>query len=154
VLPGFVPRLLWGVTLQAGGAALVVATDLDANGLPDAGSEQEVALAPDGAHYRGTRSPFSLEVEDSAGTSLGTLHLLDATFQVTLVVEGAAPAALTAVEVSGTTPTAAFLAMMMQVGGIDEAGASALLKSVFGVPATAALQAQLPVTFAFAPIKG
>ncbi|MEY3012255.1 MAG: hypothetical protein RIT45_990 [Pseudomonadota bacterium] len=152
-LPGFVPRLLWGASAApSGGVRLAIATDFDANGLPDAGSEQDVDLKAAGADWKGTLSPFSLEVQDSAGNAIGTLHLLDAQFSATLTLDGSTPTGITAVTVSGATPTDAFLALMKTVGGIDDAGASALLKSVFGVPQTEPLPAQLPVAFAFAPV--
>lgn len=152
-LPGFVPRLLWGATAAAGGGiTLAIATDFDANGLPDAGSEQDVALTAAGAAWTGTLSPFSLEVQDSAGNPIGTLHLLDAAFSATLQTSAGVPSAIDAVTVSGGTPTDAFIALMQAVGGIDVAGASALLKSVFGVAQTEPLPPQLPVAFAFAPV--
>ncbi len=152
VLSSFMPRMLVGATLsgdQDAQLTLQVGIDNDSNGLPDGDSEQSVSCAANGETYTGVTSAFSLEVFSAAGESLGDLSLLKAAFTAVLKAKGGVVQELSSLTIAGATPTKAFLAMMMQVGGIDEAGASALIASVFGLPAGEPLPPTLPVVFAF-----
>lgn len=152
VLGGFMPAFVVGVDAKGPGLELRLGQDQDGNGLPDAGSVQDVALqAKDGAPqakdgvWTGAKDLFTIEVVDGAGSPLGTLALLDTDFRA----EGKGADGLTHLELGGHTPTPAFLAMMMQVGGIDQVGAESLLASVFGLPSGEPLPAQLTVRFRF-----
>jgi hypothetical protein len=145
VLGGFMPPFAVGVDEQGGGLGLRLGQDQNANGLPDGGVVQDVTLQPQDGGFGGTKDVFALDVVDSAGTSLGTLALLGAAF----LAEGKGAGSLTHLRLGGKTSAAAFLAMMQQVGGIDRAGAEALVASVFGLPAGEPLPAQLNVEFRF-----
>jgi len=153
ILGGFLPRYVLGVDAANPGLALRMGQDRDENGLPDGGEVQAVTLtAKDGA-WQGTKDLFVIDVFDSAGASLGILALLNADFRAEAQDGAKAAATLSHLELGGQTSTPAFVAMMRQVGGIDQAGAEALLAGVFGLPKDKPLPAQLTVRFRFS-LKG
>ena len=147
VLASFMPRLLVGLSKKGDSLKVQLGQDSDDDDKPDVGTEQQVTCTPKADRYVGKLSPFFVEVFSSAGTSMGKLNLLNSQFDLSVATKGDTVAMLNDMLVAGETPTKSFVAMMMQVGGIDEAGASALIANVFGIAAGEPLPATLPVTF-------
>lgn len=141
VLTGFLPGLLFGVTMNGTSADVRFAEDANANGLPDAGTE--VPLNDDVADGRLTAhvARVDLVVHDSAGATVGTIGLLSADFDFALATDGL----LGVGTLAGGLESKPLIDAVLAIAGIDRAGIESLVKSVFGVPADQPLPATLPV---------
>ncbi len=164
VLSNFMPRLLWGFSTvtKDGSTTLRVGQDGNANNVPDGETEQSIPCKVDAKGgsggaltFTGFSKSFSIVIEDSSGTPQGTLSMLDAGFSGLVKVEKGEVTSLDGASVVGNVGSKALLDILFAVGGIDERGASSLLKAVFGIKPGQPLPKLLPFEFAFGfePVK-
>ncbi|MBA2664725.1 MAG: hypothetical protein H0U74_20730 [Bradymonadaceae bacterium] len=149
VLASFIPQMLFGLNGFESEApdVLVLAQDYNENLKPDLGTEASINGTRDGATWSGRINSYALVVHDSAGFIVGELTLLDALIELTLTDE---PLGLTSAELHAQISGQALVQMVVNVGGIDTAGATVLVKAVFGIPRADPLPARLDVAFGFA----
>lgn len=153
ILAGFIPRLVFApLPVDAGGALTVLAgQDANANGKPD--GESELPLTGPADAWAVPVDAWALSIVDNAGSELGELSLLDATFAATPTVAGTTVTALGLMTLDAEFESQALVAMVQSVAGIDDEGIETLLKQVFGIDPTAPLPARLPVGFLLTPEK-
>ncbi|MBN2494403.1 MAG: hypothetical protein JXR96_07435 [Deltaproteobacteria bacterium] len=145
---GFVPRLLFGLDLEpTGRLTLGLAQDHDGNDLPDPGSEQAVDMEEEAGAFLGCPPVYTLRVHDSAGQEMGELAVLHPEIRLWPVLDGQSIAALERGTLAGQVASEVLVGLVVSVGGIDEAGASALIKAVYGIDAAEPLPAALPFAF-------
>lgn len=150
VISSFVPQMLFGLNgVEEGADTLLVAQDFNENLTPDLDTEASVLVTRDEQTWTGTLESYEITVHDSAGFIMGTLVLLDGTVVMTLDAQEGDGFQKGEVTFEGQTSSQQMVQMVMSVGGIDVAGASNLLKAVFGIPTSEPLPALLDVGFQF-----
>ena len=153
-IAGFIPQLLFAVNdFDAGAqtATLVLAQDFNENRLPDPGSEQAMDLVPttDSTEFnwQGVADVYTFVVHDSSGAEMGGLTLIAPILRLRIVATGNTVDDLAEGELSGDIASQTLVDMIVSIGGIDEAGASALVKAVYDLPAGEPLPPTLPFAF-------
>ena len=145
VLTGFIPRLLLGTIGFAGDGAtfLMIAVDANNNNLPDGSVTAIPGTIADETSFTGSAPEVLLPVHDDAGAELAVLRLLESDWALALDAAGTPTSGSVAAEIE----SAALLAIITAVGGIDNQGAANLVKGVYGLPSEEPLPQQLPLAF-------
>lgn len=154
VIASFVPQLLFGLidyddTTRAMG--VIIAQDANENFLPDEATGEDRldgTVSAEGV-WSGATDTFPITVRDTSDVVLGTLTLQSATLTLDVTIDNARPTNLTTGTLAGQVASANLLEIVLGVPGIDEEGATNLLKSIYGVPAEDPLPELLDVAFAF-----
>lgn len=152
VITGFMPQMLFGLTGFDDDSAtptMSFAQDNNANGLPDPLSEQAIAGAQEGDSWTGSAEVFTLTVHNSTGAVFGELLVLHPEFNLSLERVGETVANIEEALLDGAVPGENMVELVAGISGIDEAGATNLVKNVFGISPTDELPAELPISFRF-----
>ena len=152
VITGFMPQMLFGLTGfddDGATATLSFAQDNNANERPDPLSEQAIEGPQDGDSWTGSADVFSLTVHNSTGAVFGELLVLHPVFDLSLERESDAITNIGEALLDGAVPGDNMVDLVAGISGIDEAGATGLVKNVFGVVPTDELPAELPISFRF-----
>jgi hypothetical protein len=152
IITSFMPRLLLGaVELDPALSTmtLVIAEDTDHTDLPDPDTETAVSGTYTATTFTAQGLEQLIRVRDSAGQSLGTLTIQSPSWQVTQTVDATPAATLQLADLDGTIRTQNLVDIVLTVGGIDQEGVENLIKSIYDIPADAALPDTLPFAMRF-----
>ena len=150
VLTGFMPAFLFAQSSYepaSGALTLLMATDRNANGLPDAETEQALPGAIAEGTWTSSVETITVPVYDSAEALLGQLEIKGATVTATPAVDGSVVGDLGVVTIAGRTPAEAFIEMVQSIAGIDRAGLERLIKDIFNLDPAEPLPEMLDVAF-------
>ncbi len=156
-LTSFIPRLLFGPKDYDGGEmTLILAQDYNENLLPEPGSELPVSGNVAGGVWEGSADAYTLTVHNSIGEEIGELVIFDPVIRLTLETNQGTVTGLTEGELIGTISGPGMVDIVVSVtnsSGLDEEGATILLKSVWGIDSEDPLPDRLPFGFAFTYVK-
>ena len=143
VLAGFIPRLLLGTIGFGtdGTTFLMVAEDANGNSLPDGTVTPIPGVITDATTFTGAAPEVPLHVHDDAGAELAVLRLLECDWVLSLDAAGTPESG----SVEAAIESAALLAIITAVGGIDEEGAANLVKGVYALSNEEPLPPELPL---------
>ncbi len=147
-LKSFIPTFLFATEPWDGvdGYAIHLAQDGNGNGDPDFQTELVIVSAED-SPWRGQFRSYPVVVNGTSGDVLGILNLYDGVLSGTPEIDNGLPTSLGVFRLSVEIDTQEVIALIRSIAGIDEAGLSVLVKSIFGLETSAPLPERLPLKF-------
>ena len=150
-LRSFIPQMLFGVVLSETGRDIVIGEDYNENFLPDEGTETRATGALEGTVWTGAAPQLNLRVFSSSGEDVGSLVINDPQFVLNFEAGAGSEASttLTTGDMTGSFDPQDLVTIITDIAGIDDAGASNLVKQAYGIPSEDPLPESLTVDFNF-----
>jgi hypothetical protein len=155
IIAAFIPPLLFGVEVSTGGEGkpsfvLHAGEDTNNNLLPDPQTEQVFSGELESNVWTSEGDSYVVLLRDDTGALLRELEMKSPKWTVQTSGPADPLPLLQKATLAARIVSADLVDTIMQVGGIDEEGASGLIKSVYALPAGEALPLELPLTFEIA----
>lgn len=152
VISSFIPQMLFGLdgdlSAESAAGTLVLGQDANTNFKPDEGTEDTFTLQMGESQATGSGDSYTFIVRNNMNQVIGSgLELLEPLFELKLERDPNGLVTMTEGDLSGDVRSADLLGLIQEVGGIDDEGATGLLKSVFGVEADQPLPELLSIRF-------
>lgn len=147
VIEAFMPTFLFGFVLDGETLSLRFAEDTNGNGLPDEGTEQGMTGTRTDLTWVGGADVLSVRLIDSAGVLIQNLLLLSPVLTLTLASWG--PFSVEFGLLDAQVGAQDMIDTIASFEGIDEAGATGLVGSIYGYEPGEDFPEYLPFSFEF-----